>query len=99
ATGIPWVNRLVDAVRSDIGLTHGVAVPVCAASQRERLDLASLAEKAAAGGVTFTMPSHRDRERAITAAHRAVAAGVRTIDRNRRTRDRLIGKLGDPAFP
>src|SRR5215468_831898 len=26
--GIPWVNRLVDAVRTDVGLGHGVAVPV-----------------------------------------------------------------------
>ena len=26
--GIPWVNRLVDAVRADVGLGHGVAVPV-----------------------------------------------------------------------
>ena len=26
--GIPWVNRLVDAVRSEVGLEHGVALPV-----------------------------------------------------------------------
>ena len=26
--GIPWVNRLVDAVRADVGLEHGVALPV-----------------------------------------------------------------------
>ena len=26
--GIPWVNRLVDAVRGDVGLEHGVALPV-----------------------------------------------------------------------
>ena len=28
--GIPWVNRLVDAVRADVGLGHGVALPVFA---------------------------------------------------------------------
>ncbi len=26
--GTPWVNRLVDAVRADVGLEHGVALPV-----------------------------------------------------------------------
>jgi beta-lysine 5,6-aminomutase alpha subunit len=28
AEGIPWVNRLVDAVSADVGLGHGVALPV-----------------------------------------------------------------------
>ena len=28
ADGIPWVNRLLDAVRGDVGLEHGVALPV-----------------------------------------------------------------------
>src|SRR5213080_3386841 len=28
AEGIPWVNRLVDAVRDQVGLEHGVALPV-----------------------------------------------------------------------
>ena len=32
--GIPWVNRLVDAVRADVGLGHGVAVPVFHALRR-----------------------------------------------------------------
>ena len=26
--GTPWVNRLADAVRADVGLEHGLAVPV-----------------------------------------------------------------------
>ena len=28
AEGTPWVNRLLDAVRADVGLEHGVALPV-----------------------------------------------------------------------
>jgi beta-lysine 5,6-aminomutase alpha subunit len=36
--GIPWVNRLVDAVVADVGLGHGVAVPVWHALAREGLD-------------------------------------------------------------
>src|ERR1700732_865480 len=26
--GMPWVNRLVDAVRESVGLEHGIALPV-----------------------------------------------------------------------
>src|SRR3954447_18262997 len=73
ASGIPWVNRLVDAVRSDVGLEHGVAVPVWTAMQQEGLDLAVLAEKAATGSVSFRLPTGRDRERAVRAARKAVA--------------------------
>ena len=46
--GIPWVNRLVDAVRADVGLEHGVALPVWDALARgEGDDLTALAQKAA----------------------------------------------------
>src|SRR3954471_20521577 len=51
AEGIPWVNRLVDAVRAEIGLEHGVALPVFdALLSGDHADLAALAQKAAAGG-------------------------------------------------
>jgi beta-lysine 5,6-aminomutase alpha subunit len=33
--GTPWVNRLVDAVRADVGLAHGVVLPVFDAALRE----------------------------------------------------------------
>ena len=33
------------------------------------------------------------------AGRTAVARGVRTIDRNRKERDRLLKRLGDPPFP
>src|SRR3954452_13198582 len=99
AAGIPGVNRLVDAGRADVGLEHGVALPVWDALLREQLELATLAEKAAAGGVRFQLPTGRDRTKAMSAARRCVATGVRTIDRNRQSRDRLTKRLGDPAFP
>ncbi|HEV2087409.1 MAG TPA: lysine 5,6-aminomutase subunit alpha, partial [Cryptosporangiaceae bacterium] len=55
--GIPWVNRLVDAVRGAVGLQRGVALPVFDALLREgHSDLSSLAQKAAAGSVTFRLP-------------------------------------------
>ena len=34
AEGTPWVNRLVDCVRADVGLEHGVALPVWDAVRR-----------------------------------------------------------------
>src|SRR3954469_8974653 len=57
AEGIPWVNRLVDAVRADVGLEHGVALPVWdALLSGEHEDLFALAQKAAAGGAAFRIP-------------------------------------------
>ena len=48
--GTPWVNRLADAVRADVGLEHGLALPVWDALLRgEAEDLETLAQKASAG--------------------------------------------------
>ncbi|MFC4071603.1 lysine 5,6-aminomutase subunit alpha [Actinoplanes subglobosus] len=93
--GIPWVNRLVDAVRADVGLGHGVAVPVFHAMETAGVeDVTVLAQKAAAGSIRFTMPSRPAKAR--QRAKRATAAGLRTIDRRRAERDRLIKRFGDP---
>ena len=59
--GTPWVNRLADVVRADVGLEHGVSLPVWDALVRgEGDDLLTLAQKAAAGSVTFRVPDGRD---------------------------------------
>ncbi|CAA9369905.1 MAG: L-beta-lysine 5,6-aminomutase alpha subunit @ D-lysine 5,6-aminomutase alpha subunit [uncultured Nocardioidaceae bacterium] len=95
--GIPWVNRLLDAVRADVGLEHGVALPVWDALRRsESGDLVQLARRAAAGDVRFSVPEGREATRARTAARRDVAAGIRRIDARRRERDRLVKRWGDP---
>src|SRR3954451_6626923 len=100
AEGIPWVNRLVDAVRAETGLDRGVALPVWDALLRDdHADLATLAQKAAAGGVSFRVPEGRDAIRARSAARKAVGAGVKRIDANRRERDRMLRRLGDPPKP
>jgi beta-lysine 5,6-aminomutase alpha subunit len=96
--GIPWVNRLADAVRADVGLGHGVAVPVFHALAAEGVeDLTVLAQKAAAGSVRFAVPERRAE---VTAARRAAARatgnGLRIVDRRRAERDRLIKRYGDP---
>ncbi len=92
--GIPWVNRLVDAVRADVGLGHGVAVPVFDALAREGLDdVTVLAQKAAAGSVRFGVPERSGP--AKRAARRATTAGLKRVDRRRIERERLIARLGD----
>jgi len=94
--GTPWVNRLLDVVRADVGLEHGAALPVWDALLRgEADDLTTLAQKAGAGSITFRMPEGKDATRARAASRRAVGAGVRRIDQQRTTRERLIKRIGD----
>jgi beta-lysine 5,6-aminomutase alpha subunit len=96
--GIPWVNRLVDAVVADVGLGHGVAVPVFHALSASGVhDLTLLAQKAAAGSVHFTVPSGAALTAARRAARRGVGAGIRQIDRRRAERDRMVARYGDPS--
>ncbi|HET9657671.1 MAG TPA: lysine 5,6-aminomutase subunit alpha [Kineosporiaceae bacterium] len=97
ADGVPWVNHLVDAVGEQVGLTHGVALPVWDALRREEApDLLTLAQKASTGASGFQIPDGRDAQRAGRTARTAVAGGIRRIDRNRSERDRLVARLGDP---
>jgi beta-lysine 5,6-aminomutase alpha subunit len=94
--GIPWVNRLADVVREQVGLEHGVALPVHDAVLRgEAADLTALAQKAAAGGVTFGLPVGAARDRAGVAARAAAARGLAVVDRRRAERERLVREIGD----
>ena len=94
---VPWVNHLVDAVRGQVGLEHGVTTPVWDALRRaEAEDLLTLAQKAASGSVSFRLPEGAELARARRAARTAVSTGIRTIDRQRTARERLVRRLGDP---
>src|SRR3954471_21635002 len=94
----PWVNHLVDAVRGQVGLEQGVCLPVWDALARdEASDLLTLAQKASVGSVTFRVPQGRAARTAASRARAAVAAGLRRIDAGRRSRERLVKKLGDPT--
>jgi beta-lysine 5,6-aminomutase alpha subunit len=96
AERVPWVNHLVDAVRAQVGLEHGVALPVWDALARgEASDLLTLAQKAAAGSIDFRLPERGAATRAARRSRTAVAAGIRRIDRARAERERLIARLGD----
>jgi len=95
--GEPWVNHLVDAVRDEVGLEHGVTTPVFDALRRgEAPDLLTLAQKSAAGSVSFHLPQGRDGEAARTLALRSVRPGLARIDKNRAVRERLVKRHGDP---
>jgi beta-lysine 5,6-aminomutase alpha subunit len=94
--GTPWVNRLVDTAREQVGLEHGVSLPVWDALAREEApDLLTLAQKAAAGSVRLRVPDGRAATRAARAAGRAARQGLTRIDRRRRERERLVARWGD----
>ena len=95
--GVPWVNHLVDAVRGEVGLELGVSTPVFDALRRGQApDLLTLAQKSAAGSVSFHLPQGRDGSAAKSLALRSVKPGMARIDKNRATRDRLIKRHGNP---
>ena len=92
ADGMPWVNRLADAVRESVGLEHGVALPVFDAMlEGGHPDLASLAVAAARGTTLFAYPlgnqgAGRPRRRGRRAdgghrPHRRPAGRARAADR------------------
>jgi beta-lysine 5,6-aminomutase alpha subunit len=99
-SGMPWVNRLTDAVRAAVGLEHGVALPVGDALHAGGYpDLRTLAEAAAAGRVRFRLPVGRDAVAARERVVRSISAGVSALDRQRARRARLTDDLADPPFP
>jgi beta-lysine 5,6-aminomutase alpha subunit len=98
--GMPWVNRLTDAVRDSAGLEHGVALPAWDALLTGGYDnLAALASAAAAGRVRFRVPSGGDAVAARAAADAAVGSGIAAIDAQRERRARLITDTADPPRP
>jgi beta-lysine 5,6-aminomutase alpha subunit len=98
--GMPWVNRLVDAVREQVGLEHGVALPVWdALAAGGYPDLKTLAVQAAAGQVKFRVPGGSEAVAARGSCTRSVASGVSVIDRQRAARTRMTADLADPSFP
>ncbi|HEX5495091.1 MAG TPA: lysine 5,6-aminomutase subunit alpha [Mycobacteriales bacterium] len=93
----PWANTVVDAVADQVGLAHGVALPVWHALHTgDHADLHELAAKTAAGSVRYTLPTGRAAQAARRAARRAVHTGIDTIDRGNRQRQHLIATQGDP---
>ena len=100
AEGMPWVNRLVDAVRDSVGLEHGIALPVWDALVSGGYpDLRTLAELAGSGDVKFRVPTGADAGRARDATDRSVKKGIETIDAQRARRSRMIAETAEPPAP
>ena len=98
--GMPWVNRLTDAVRDGVGLEHGVTLPVWhALAASGHRDLRRLAEAAAVGTVAFRLPEGSDARVAREAAAQAVRKGFAAIDGQRAQRSRMIAATADPPKP
>jgi beta-lysine 5,6-aminomutase alpha subunit len=98
--GMPWVNRLVDAVRESVGLEHGVALPAWDAMLTGGYpDLHTLAVDAAAGLVKFRLPAGEEADAARGAAARSVKKGISLIEARRAERDRMLAATCDPPKP
>jgi beta-lysine 5,6-aminomutase alpha subunit len=98
--GMPLVNHLVDAVRQECGLEHGVALPAWDALLTGRYPgLAELAQDAAAGKVSFRVPAGDDEAGARHAASAALAAGFARVDARRAEREAMISATADPPRP
>ncbi len=97
AEGIPWVNRLTDAVAEQVGLSRGVALAVWhALAEQEHAGILAedpllvLAQRAAAGSVRFALPEGPDADAAAQAALAAARGGVARIDAQRAAREALL---------
>ncbi|MBV9095220.1 MAG: lysine 5,6-aminomutase subunit alpha [Streptosporangiaceae bacterium] len=98
--GMPWVNRLADAVRDQTGLEHGVALPVWDAMLAGGYpDLRTLAVDASAGLVKFRLPEGQEADQARAAADRSVKTGIARIDAQRAERDRMLATTSNPPMP
>jgi beta-lysine 5,6-aminomutase alpha subunit len=98
--GMPWVNRLTDAVRESTGLEHGAALPVWDAMLTGGYrDVRTLAVDAASGLVKFRLPMAADADAARESAARSVRKGIALIDQRRAERDRMLAATSDPPMP
>ena len=98
--GMPWVNRLADAVRDTVGLEHGVALPVWDAMLAGGYpDLRTLAGQAGDGQVKFRIPVSGEAVGARELALRSARKGTAAIDAQRALRSELIAATADPPAP
>lgn len=93
----PFPNLVVDAVRDQVGLERGVAVPVFDLMLREGLSITEVAQRVISGEAGFRWPEETaEAHRAATEA--ATEADARILER-RRERDEMIRRLRDPEKP
>src|SRR5262249_48415002 len=91
--GMPWVNRLVDAVRETTGLEHGVALPAWdALAAGGYPSLSALGRGAGGGPAEFRAPAGRG-------ARGALARGLGVVDARRAQRESMIAEISAPPRP
>jgi beta-lysine 5,6-aminomutase alpha subunit len=93
----PFPNLVVEAVRDQLGLGRGVAVPVFDLMLREGLSIEGVAARAVADQAAFRWP--QDPGEAVAAATEAAVVADRRILDRRREREERIRRLGDPQRP
>ena len=93
----PFPNLVIEAVRDQVGLARGVAVPVFDLMIREALSIEGVAQRVVSGEARFRWPE--DPEEAVGAAAEAAGAADRRILDRRREREERIRRLGDPQKP
>jgi beta-lysine 5,6-aminomutase alpha subunit len=100
AEAMPLVNRVVDAVREQTGLEHGVALPVWdALATGGYPDLAALAKATATGQVAFSLPEGENAKLARHRARQALTGGFAKIAANRAAREQMIAATAEPRKP
>ena len=98
--GMPWVNRLTDAIQDQTGLEHGVALPAFGALLTGNYPgLRELARDAAAGKAKFRIATGPDAAAVREYAVRCDSTGVAKIDAQRAERDRMLASVGNPPKP
>ena len=93
----PYPNLVVEAVRDQVGLDRGAAIPVFDALLRESIELEAIGERVAAGTMEFRWPE--DPRPARAAALKAAGEADAAILALRQERDAMIRRLGDPEKP
>jgi beta-lysine 5,6-aminomutase alpha subunit len=93
----PFANLVADAVRRQVGLDRGVAIPVFDLMIRDGLSITEVARRVVSGEARFRWPDEPSEAREA-AEETAREADTRILGR-RRERDELTRRLGDPEKP
>jgi beta-lysine 5,6-aminomutase alpha subunit len=93
----PFPNLVVDAVRDQVGVERGAAVPVFDLMLRDGLSITEVAQRVVSGEARFAWPA--DPVPATDAAMEAARQADSRILERRRERDELVRRLGDPEKP
>ncbi len=93
----PFPNLVVEAVRDQVGLGRGVAVPVFDLMLRDGVTISEVAERVVSGKGSFRWPD--DPTEASEASAEAAREADRRILERRRERDELIRRFGEAEKP